>query len=392
MSRKLLTFLAAQAFLIALALAWTLGRAGELEARRALPELRPEPLELKPLRDDPGVVSDEQLRRVLSRLWVRFAGAGTSVGHVDHMLRAWGARADPGRRGLMSGDDMLRLLLDHDRFLETYGDGAAPLLIDDGEGVRVRVGEGTASSAHVDHLVATLAEIGTPSGQQIVTPTRRTTYRALLEQSLRDFSLNQAEYEWSALTYALFLPTAGRWRTSEGQEVSFDRLAERLMRERVPNGVCSGNHRLYALVVLLRVDEWSRGELETQVLSDGSVESVTAFLRRMTEALARHQHPQGFWNFDWPTAAAGDQPTEREGDRLGDRLIATGHALEWWAMAPEELLPPPAVTHAAGQWLVAVVDALSDDEIQRYGSYLSHVGRALALWRGRLPAEVELGS
>ena len=61
-------------------------------------------------------------------------------------------------------------------------------------------------------------------------------------------------------------------------------------------------------------------------------------------------------------------------------------------MAPEELLPPPEVTRAAGQWLVATVDALSDDEIQRYGSFLSHVGRALALWRGRLPAEVELAA
>ncbi len=383
-------FFVAQAILIALGVVWAIGRSSELEARRALPPLRPEPLALEPLHDEPSVVSDEQLRRVLSRLGVRFRGAETSVGHADHLLRTWGARADLSARGLMTGGEMLRLLLDHGRFQEVYGGGEAPLLIDEGDGVRVRVGEGTASSAHTDHLLATLAEIGTSLDQQVVTASRRTTYRALLEQSLRDFSLNQAEYEWSALTYALFL-RVDRWRTSEGQEVTFDRLAERLMRERVPNGVCSANHRLYALAAFLRADARVREERGAPMLSADARDRVTSFLHRMTETLVRHQHPQGFWNFDWPAAApAAAEPSEREGDRPGDRLIATGHALEWWALAPAELTPPVPVASAAGQWLVSAVDALSDDEIQRYGSYLSHVGRALAAWRGRLPADVEL--
>ncbi len=382
-------FLAVQTLLVGLGLAWILGRAGELEARRALPALRPEPLQIRPLRDDPSVVGDAELRRVLRRLGVRFRGPATSVGQVDHLLRAWGPAADLAGRGFLSGAEMRRLLLDHRRFLEVYGAGAAPLLIDAGDGVRVRVGEGTPSSAHVDHALATLAEIGTPLDHEVVTPRRRTTVRALVERSLRDFRLNQAETEWSILTYALYLPAAGRWRTAEGQEVTFDRLAGRLMREALPDGACAANHRLYALVVLLRVDEWARGELETPILSAASRQRVTAFLGRMTAALGRHQHPEGFWNFDWPTAApASAEPTERDGDRLGDRLIATGHALEWWALAPEELLPPRPVAAAAGRWLVQTVDSLDDDEAQPYGSYLSHVGRALAMWRGRLPAEV----
>ncbi len=384
-------FLALQVVLVSAAVAWGTWRSRELAAARELPSLRAEPLALTPLYDDPEVIDDEQLRRVLSRLGLRLKGVDTSIGHVDHALRFWGAEAAFDDPEVLSGSDLRQLLTDHSRFAELYGRSRPPLLMDDGRGVRVRVQEGNASSAHFDHTVACLAEAGTALDFPLVTPRQRTTLRAMVERSMREFSLNQTEYEWSALTFALFLPPANRWVSSEGQEITFDRLADRIMREELPNGVCSANHRLYALVAFLRVDTRMLEAGEAPILSPEARREVIAFLEDVTGMLIRHQHPDGFWNRDWPTVTpAGSEPSDREGDAMADRLIATGHALEWWAVAPEEVHPPRPVAVAAGQWLVAAIDRMSPEEIDRYYPYLSHVGRALALWRGRFPAEVDL--
>jgi hypothetical protein len=71
-------------------------------------------------------------------------------------------------------------------------------------------------------------------------------------------------------------------------------------------------------------------------------------------------------------------------------LLVTGHALEWWSLAPSELLPPRETLVKAGQWTVNAILELDDETIlKRYGP-LSHAGRALAMWRGLWPYQVEL--
>ncbi len=384
-------FLGLQAVILAAAVAGGAYLAARHQARHALPPLRAEPLAVGPLYDDPQVISDQELRRVHARLPLTVGAS--PIAQVDHSLRLWGLRdpfADPG---LLPSWEMLRRLLDHEQFALVYRDAQAPLLIDDGEteGVGVRVGADNASASHVDHTLATLAEIGLPLSTPVRTVLRETTAREILERSLRDFSLNQTEVEWSALAYALFLPPVSRWVTSEGQEMSFDRLADRLMRERLPDGVCSANHRLYGLATFLRVDDQMTAAGEAPILEDASRRRIVEFLGQATDAFVRHQHTGGFWNFDWPSATPATlEPTEREGDRLSDRIIVTGHALEWWALAPEEVQPPRPVVVAAARWLIDTIDRLEPAQIQSYNSFLSHAGRALALWRGKLPAEVEL--
>jgi hypothetical protein len=369
---------------------------GYVEAGRPtpLPPLRSTPIALGPVYNSPEysvVISDEQLSRVLARLRPRLAGNKTKINAADHALRFWGAEARFDDQRFTSGADLRTLLTDHRRFRELYGEAGdqKPLLIDRTPGVRVRVLEGDGSSTHQDHTVASLAEVGTALNFPVRTPAGQSTYRAMVEQVLRDFSLNQVEYEWSTMTFALFLPPTTSWQSGEGQQISFDRLAERIMRQEQPQGVCFGNHRLYALVVLLRVHEIS------PILSQETRAAIVEYLRDMTQRLVKNQHEDGFWNAQWPTTKpASRAPTEAEGDRLSDRIIATGHALEWWAMTPRELAaeiqPPRHVLASAGQWMVGTVDRMSDDEIGEHFTFLSHAGRALALWRGKRPHEVPL--
>jgi hypothetical protein len=293
-----------------------------------------------------------------------------------------------GDKRFPSGESMRQLLVNDSLFQRTYGDAGEkkPLLTLEPAGVKVRVAEGDLSSSHVDHTVASLGEVGTPLDFPIQTPEGPATFRAFVEGALRDFSLNQVEYEWSAMTFAMYVEPSA-WRTTEGQEVNFDMLAQRIMRQDQPQGVCFGNHRLYALVVLLRIDD------QTDFLSDATEAEIVHYLQGMTQRLVEHQHEDGFWNGEWPTT----KPTSREattisGDRLGDRIIATGHALEWWAMVPRdhaaEIHPPRNVLAKAGQWIHATVDKMSDDDVRANYTFLSHAGRALALWRGKYPYEV----
>lgn len=379
--------------LVAGLVTWGALRVRELDAARALPPLRGKPLEVRPLYDDPGVAGDAEVRRVLRRLGLRNKQRETSIGQVEHALRLWGAAAQFPDPKLMSGGQLRELLTSSRYFQWTYLGTKPPLLLDLGTGVRVRALEGPASSPHADHTLGSLAEIGTPLDFPVLTTGRQTTFRAILEQSLRDFSLNQAEPEWSALTYALFLPPAHRWVTSEGQDMSFDRLAGRLMREAPSEGVCSGNHRLHALILFLRVDDQMAAAGQERILSPAGRQRIVDYLRGITATYVRHQHADGFWNGKWPTATpASSEPTDADDDRLSNRLIVTGHVLEWWSLAPAELQPPRPVKVAAGQWLVRTVDRLSDAQVDTNFTFLSHVGRALAQWRGVIPSEINLQS
>jgi hypothetical protein len=362
------------------AAAW---RSRELPRGPQMPQLREKPLVVQPLYDNPLVVTDEQLARILPRLRPKLAGKQTKIGGMDHALRFWTADAKFDDPQFIDGEDIRRLLTDHRQFVALYGEKEKPLLIQEPAGVRVRTQEGQATSTHYDHTLACLAEVGTPLSYPVQTPTGETTVRALVEQALRDFSLNQFEYEWSAQVFALYMEPQGAWFTKEGQRVTFDIIAQRIMRERMPRGVCYGNHRVYTLAALLQIDE------QNQIFSPAMRQEIIDYLTRLTALLVKNQHADGFWSKDW-ARQEGDPTPESEGedDEVGSQILATGHILEWWAIAPEEVQPPRETLIRASQWLVKTIEAQTDAEITNRFTFLTHAGRALCLWRKFDPAQV----
>lgn len=348
-------------------------RTQELETAKRLPPPRPEPLRIRPQYDYDWIVTDDQLRRVLEQLQPRFRGDKPRINHVDHALRFWGSSAIfPDPRAL-SGKEMRDLLTKHSKFREEWGAKTPPLLTGSARDVKVRLREGASTSSHVDHTLATLAECGTPVDYPIQTPTAQATVKSLLAHSLREFSVNQIEYEWSALIYALYLPQK-MWLSKEGQEITFDLLADRIMRQRYSQGVCFGNHRLYTLAILLRVDD-SEGILSPEMRT-----RAIAHLSDATRRLVSTQAADGSWDRGWSGEASAT--SESAPSALGQRILATGHALEWWAMAPAEVHPPRDVLVRAAQWLYITIDGMDLETIDKNYTFLSHAGRSLALWRG----------
>ena len=346
-----------------------------------LPVYNNQPLLISPRYDDPRIVTDNQLRMVLDRLQPAFGMRQPKVNYVDHALRFWGLDANFSNPDVLSGETMRSLLVDDSVLVSAWGKKTKPLLIPSPAGVDVRMQQGNASASHVDHTLASLAEVGTPLEFPMQLRDRKSSVESLLRHALSDFNLNQREYEWTTLALALYAPSPEPWVSHEGQQVDFNRLAQRLMRERPSQGVCYGYHRLYTLVILLRVDE-NHGILNAQTR-----QAIKDHLMAMTSQLVAVQSIEGHWDETWARdgrVMEGDSPEAR----LRSRILATGHALEWWAMAPEELHPPREVMVRAGQWLAREIEVMDQETVLRNYTFLSHAGRALSLWRGGFPCQV----
>lgn len=379
-----------EGFLVVVGVGYGAHRYHEHLRLRQTPKPTREPLRIAPRYDRPEVVSDEQLTRVLTKLQPKFRGPKPKINYVDHALRFWGVEARFDDEESLSGVELRELLLDHRAFSQAWGPKTKPFLVPDTRGddqlLSFRTKAGQATASHTDHTLAGLAEVGTPLDFPVITPLGEVRLKAAFDQALREFSLNQEEYEWSTLVFLHYLPHVKSWFSSEGQLITWDRLAERLMRQRLAQGVCFGQHRLHALALLLRVDE------EHALLTSEVRQRVISHLQDVTQRLVKTQHASGYWDGAWPGEEWDGPATASTGPfgEQADRLLATGHVLEWWAFAPPECLPPSENLVRAAQWLVSELDSLTDAQVQRYYPFLTHAGRALALWRNRPPHEVPL--
>lgn len=279
---------------------------------------------------------------------------------------------------------MVALLTDQRAFRAAWGEGTSPLLQQGEFGPGFRTQQGEASASHVDHTLGTLAEIGLTLDHPVVLEAEADPIplKDLLVAAMRDFRVNQKEYEWTTVAAASYATGPTHWISQDGEIVTFDLLATRLMRQEWNVGVCYGNHRLYSLAMLLQLDEevglFQQPETRAQVL---------AHLNEATARLVASQASAGYWDENWPDATRPAQEAEIGGP-LSRRVLATGHALEWWAIAPAEVLPPRETIVRGAQWLVAEIERMEPATVQENYTFLTHVGRALALWRGQFPEQL----
>lgn len=338
------------------------------------------PLRVKPLYNDEQLISDTELAAVLRQVQPRFAAKHLKPNYVEHALRIWGVDATFRDPGVLSGVQLRDVLVDHARYLASWGNDVEPLLIETAGGVAIRWGSQEGASVHHDHWLACLTEAGVNLHEPVFTPNQHTkTINDALQQALRDFRLDEREFEWSALAFGLWLPPVKSWQTADGRTVSFDMLAQRLLRGHMRVGVCHGTHRLYSMMVLVRLDD------EFRILSPDVRNQILTHLKHVRQLLIDSQFADGHWPSNWQEGAkAVKTPTN---DPLFKKVIATGHHLEWLAIAPEELHPPRESIRKAARWTIDTAIAQKPDEILGFYTFFSHVGGALALWRNTRASE-----
>lgn len=341
------------------------------------------PVAPSPLYNDESVVSDEDLALVLHAILPRFSQKKLRPNYVEHALRAWGSKIEFRNPALISGPQMVDYLLDTGRYVASWGDEHDPILQPNDEGIHIRWASDQSASVHHDHMLASLAEAGVTLDRAVYTPARRTTLHEIYAEALRDFRLDERETEWSVMAFGSFLAPqkTSSWRNSQGREITFDMLATRLLRSHKQKGVCLGTHRVYSLMMLLRLDD-EYGDL----VSAETREDVMAYLAEVRQLIMDAQSEDGSWPPNWSDGAEADVKKDPQ-EKLYRRVIATGHHLEWLAIAPQELHPPHEDIVRAARWIVQNVRDTPQELIDASYTFYSHVGNGLSLWRQTSPAE-----
>jgi hypothetical protein len=352
-------------------------------ARPQLPQLRETPNKIAPRRNEPLVASDEELQKILARVTPPPKPFVTN--NMVHALRLWGAEAKFNDPNIPSGTELRDYFLDDGTFRRLAGPQTLPIFArtPDGllrarsydDGLRARA----TSSHHTDDLLATLGETGTSLNTPMQLRDGEATVRELLESSLLDFHLARHEYEWSVISYARYVFPQKRFQNKYGETITVDDMVDELITPPCGIGPCNGLHRLEALVVLYRADE------EAHALSSTTKRKMLMHMKKVSDLLVQSQALDGHWNRHWPQGSAGQTDDKAT---VYDKLLVTGHHLEWLALAPDEVLPPRENIIRAARWTVKTIQEISDADLkEKYGPF-SHAARALCLWRGQEAGEV----
>lgn len=344
---------------------------------------RDTPWVIAPQHNEPLVASDGELLQVLQR--VTPPARPVLTNNYVHALRLWGAEATFDDPQTPSGARLRDYFLQDGTFRELAGRRVPPLwermpdgtlrarFFDDGPQHR------NTSSYHTDDLLATLGETGTPLDTPLILRDGQASVRDLLQSSLLDFHLARHEFEWSIISYARYAFPQKRWRNKYGEMIRVDDLVDELVDSPMGVGPCNGLHRLEALVVLYRADE------QAHVLSRSTRRKMLQHMAATSALLADAQASEGYWTRHWPRGAAGRTDDEAT---VYDKLLVTGHQLEWLALAPAEVHPPRETIVRAARWTLKTILEISPDELRDHYGPFSHAARALCLWRGREPVEI----
>lgn len=337
-----------------------------------------------PLYNEPDLLSDTQLAAVLKKLIPRFSRSHLRPNLIEHALRTWGHSIEFQNADAISGTYMSEFLTDSARHLSSWDGKVRPLLEDTPDGVHIRFAEDTSASVHHDHALAALTEAGLKLDAPVFTTMRPLQLRHILDEALRDFRLDEQETEWSSMCFTLWLAPQeiSQWHNGSGRTITLDMLADRLMRSHKRIGVCLGLHRVYTLTLMLRLNEHHSGKL----LKPETVAAAEQFLTEVRDTIVASQWPDGSWNSQWSDGAECQHKFD-PAEKMSRRVIATGHQLEWLAIAPRKFHPPRECVQKAVSWLVTNVEKTPQSEIDQNYTFYSHVARALCLWRGTSPAE-----
>ncbi|MEM9366987.1 MAG: hypothetical protein AAGD07_13415 [Planctomycetota bacterium] len=304
-----------------------------------------------PLRLGPVVTKifpvDDASPKHPSRMFRHRETGPTSVSDCCHLLRRYAAGQVSDFGALPESQLRLALLDDH------YGRAlfGESVLQPTRFGVRYRHDEQFSGigESHRDLCLATFAELGLKLSTQLQTDEGRFSIEQLLQESTARFDIKQDEICWTSVAYCLYLPPSKTWRNRFEERFSFDILARELIGRELVSFSCGGAHMLYALTLLLRVDQL------TPILSMSTRERVVDRLVSKIREITDAQSESGEWSPLWLDAEF--QQIESRwlpSERLLARLVLTGHYLEWMTYLPYDLQPDTGVYRAAFDWLCVV--------------------------------------
>jgi hypothetical protein len=351
-----------------------------------------QPRHVAPTADYVAAVRCDRLKDILLKLRPQFYRPHViPVSYADHSLRLWGTSVTFQETALpvvtgqlrtrycFSPSRLFRLLTDNREFAAMYP-VAFPLLEHTNGGIAVRfkpvLGKDLERKilpdceSHTDHFLSVFGECGVAVAHPVHAYGGDGSLRDLLYESMWRFSWEQ-ELEFTTAAYLHYLKLPASWQNRFGQEVSVDGLVHRIATKGLSESACLGTHACQTLALAARIDA------DTPFLTPQTRTEVRARLRLVSGLLDTTATPEGAWTERW---LRPDLPRPAlEVLAIPDAIRATGHHLEWIAIAPGEVCPAErSVKRAIGFLENALVELTTDYIVDDYPP-VSHAGRALAL-------------
>lgn len=213
---------------------------------------------------------------------------------------------------------------------------------------------------HRDQTLAALAELGVPLSATVDSEDGTFHVYDLLRTSLSEFHLDQKEISWTATAYACYLPPQTTWWNRYGEQFSLDRLAEEIMLRPLTRESCRGTHLVMALTKIARVDR------ELGILDPGVRARLVSYLRgKLTEAVSA-QLDDGSWPLCWSPSGFAVRDAEFTPENTDiNRIMVTGHLLEWFHLLPGDLKPPGRCVKAGTLWTQSKLRSSSKETISK---------------------------
>jgi hypothetical protein len=348
-------------------------------ATSAAPDLSPA------IRSYPCLTASDVSEQRLVETIERFGPVSSiSIAGMLHCIRFRDVQPRPTIPGeeVLSIDDVLELVCDHSAFERQYGH-ARPCVLKTPHGMRFSEASWTPTptetstrEAHVGQTLSVLGELGMPPSHALRAPDDVGNVRDVVNDMTATFNLSQEPY-WTTIALALYLPPQTEWTNKFGHCFSFDDLAAKLTASPVGEaGPCGGAHALYAIAVLLQVND------QYPILSPASQRDATAFLRQAAQELEQSQHPDGSWDDLWTRRQLSHAKL------IGRKLLApestrglwiTGHHLEWMAIVPAELRTSDDRLRRAAQYVLRETARIPTEMLRSEPCRFSHGLRAIQL-------------
>lgn len=274
------------------------------------------------------------------------------------------------------------LLLDN-KLGDEYFEGAAPMLRTR-YGVRFtpyqRLMLGTpqpSAEAHPGQVLSILGTIGVSKSREIQPPGGPpSTLGEAVEDLCSNFILDDEEIYWHAIALAIYVLPDRSWQNRYGELFTFDILANELLSRSSEGSACAGTHRMIALAVLYRVHQ------QVAILDNTTEKALKCELAIASKNLVSNQDVNGSWTPSWHRATTVQSRKVGEiSVSTTERVITTGHHLEWLILLPDDVRPPDSVLIKATRFLMSTVPSLTEDTTWLAQNYCpaTHALRSISL-------------
>lgn len=222
---------------------------------------------------------------------------------------------------------------------------------------------------HEDQWLAVIAQCDIPSSTEIKLGDRTFEVGDIIKQAMYDVYEGK-ECSWTLIALSHYLPLDTEWENSRGETWTIERIMQMEAEQELGTSACGGSHRLIGLTMALQRYRKANPQVE---LTGGWLAAEQTIQDAITKA-RQYQLPDGAFSVNY---------FQRPGDsrNLPDHLGATGHTLEFLALAlDEEQLAQPWVTRAVVR-LCELFELTRPFDLECGGLY--HAAHGLVLYRQR---------